>query len=96
MKEQPPEAEMNEFYLMLANIRDDYLDRRISHATALQRMQEARERFKPDWWQNQVMILAIEAEYHRRLIRAQWLLIAILCLITLLELFPLVLLILHR
>jgi hypothetical protein len=83
--------EMGELYRALAQIRDDYLSHAISHQIAIQRIQAAREQFKPSWWQDQVMVLAIQGEYHRRVIRGQWFIIALLCLIIVLLLGALIL-----
>jgi hypothetical protein len=95
MQEEPPDDkehndEMSELYRALAHIRDDYISGAISHRVAAQRIQEAKTRYNPSWWQSQVMVLAIRDEFQRRVIRGLLVTIAILCVILMLLVFALV------
>jgi hypothetical protein len=83
-------TEMSELYRALAHIKDDYTGHTISYQQAVHAMQQAKALYQPDWWQDQVMVLSLQLEHHRRVIRGLWVLLAFLCVILMLVVLSLV------
>ena len=87
--------EISELYRALAKTRDEYIERTISHQEALDKIAQIRSSYQPSWWQDQVILLSIRAEFQQREIRRLLVTIGLLSLIIVIMLIYIILSYLH-
>ena len=87
--------EISELYRALAQTRDEYIERTISHQEALDKIAQIRSSYQPTWWQEQVILLTIKTEFQVREIRRLMVTIGFLSLIIVTMLIYIILLFFH-